>query len=107
MTARRNGEALVRGPVGSLRFPEGAAPAEQEGKDTACHARLRKALLRPTRTAVRFNPLLKGFFERLVTSGKPKMQAVGACTRKRVMIAYGVLKNRSSFDSTRGVKMAP
>jgi hypothetical protein len=48
--------------------------------------------------AVRFNPLLKGFFERLVAAGKPKMQAVGACMRKRVMICYGVLKYRTPFD---------
>jgi hypothetical protein len=29
---------------------------------------------------------------------KPKMQAVGACMRKLVMIGYGVLKNRAPFD---------
>ena len=52
----------------------------------------------PTLTAVRFNPLLKGFFDRLVAAGKPKMQAVGACMRKLVMICYGVLKNRTPFD---------
>ena len=47
----------------------------------AGNARLRKALYRPTLTAVRFNPLLKGLFERLVKAGKPKMAAVGACMR--------------------------
>ena len=35
---------------------------------------------------------------RLVDAGKPKMQAIGACMRKLVMIAYGVLKNRTPFD---------
>ena len=29
-------------------------------------------------TAIRYNPLLKGFFDRLVAAGKPKMKAVGA-----------------------------
>jgi len=29
---------------------------------------------------------------------KPKMQAIGACMRKLVMICYGVLKNRAPFD---------
>ena len=62
------------------------------------NARLRKALYLPTLTAIRFNPVLKGFFDRLVAAGKPKMQAVGACMRKLVMIAYGVLKNRAPFD---------
>jgi transposase len=64
----------------------------------AGNARLRKALYLPTLTAVRFNPLLRGFFERLVAAGKPKMQAVGACMRKLVMLCYGVLKNRAAFD---------
>src|SRR3954464_11283822 len=59
---------------------------------------MRKALYLPTLTAIRFNPILRGFFERLVAAGKPKMQAVGACMRKLVMICYGVLKNRSPFD---------
>ena len=35
----------------------------------------------PTLTAIRCNPLLQGFFDRLVAAGKPKMQAVGAYMR--------------------------
>jgi hypothetical protein len=64
----------------------------------AGNARLRKALFMPTQTAVRFNPLLGAFFEKLVAAGKPRMQAIGACMRKLVMICYGVLKNRQPFD---------
>lgn len=62
------------------------------------NARLRTALYLPALTAIRFNPVLAGFFARLVAAGKPKMQAVGACMRKLVMICYGVLKNRRPFD---------
>ena len=52
----------------------------------------------PTLTAIRFNPVLEAFFERLVAAGKPRMPAVGACRRKLVMICFGVLKNRQPFD---------
>jgi transposase len=52
----------------------------------------------PTLTAVRFNFLLKGLFQRLVAAGKPRRQAVGACRRKLVMFCYGVLENRAPFD---------
>jgi transposase len=52
----------------------------------AGNARLRKSLYLPTLTAIRFNPLLRGFFARLVAAGKPRMRAVGACMRKLVMI---------------------
>lgn len=59
-----------------------------------------------TLTAVRFDPVLKAFFDRLVAAGKPKMQAVGACLRKLVMIAYGVLKTRAPFDPAWGSKQS-
>jgi transposase len=71
------------------------------------NARLRRALYLPTLTAIRFNPLLKALFTRLVAAGKPKMQAVGACMRKLVMICYGVLKNRKPFDPDWASKRAP
>lgn len=79
-------------------FQSGTSVKKRTRLSKAGNARLRKALFLPTQTAVRFNPLLKGFFERLVGAGKPKMQAVGACMRKLVMLCYGVLKNRKPFD---------
>jgi len=71
------------------------------------NARLRKALYLPTLTAIRFNPVLKGCFDRLVAAGKPKVQAVGACMRKLEMICYGVLKNRKPFDPAFASRIAP
>jgi transposase len=79
-------------------FRSGTSVKKRTRLSKAGNARLRKALYLPTLTAIRFNPILQGFFERLVAAGKPKMQAVGACMRKLVMLCYGVLKNRASFD---------
>jgi len=79
-------------------FTSGSSVRGRTRLSKSGNARLRKALYLPTLTAIRFNPLLKGFFDRLVAAGKPKMQAVGACMRKLVMICYGVLKNRTPFD---------
>jgi transposase len=64
----------------------------------AGNPRLRIALFLPTQAAVRFYPVLEGFFDRLVAAGKPQMKAIGACMRKLVMLSYGVLKNRQPFD---------
>ena len=47
---------------------------------------------------MRFNPVLRSFFARLVAAGKPKMPAIGAGMRKLVMLCFGVLKNRAPFD---------
>jgi hypothetical protein len=86
---------------GSLRRqPGGRTRLSKTG-----NAWLRKALYLPTLTAIRFNPILRGFFERLVATGKAKMQAVGACMRKLVMICYGVLKNRKPFDPAYGSRI--
>jgi transposase len=100
-------------PVGQLGRAEsaaaycGLAPSElTSGKSVkkrtrlskAGNARLRTALYLPTLTAIRFNPILRAFYDRLLAAGKPRMQAVGACMRKLVMICYGVLKNRAPFD---------
>jgi transposase len=79
-------------------FQSGTSVRKKTRLSKAGNPRLRKALFLPTQTAVRFNPLLWEFFARLVGAGKPKMQAIGACMRKRVMVCYEVLKNRAPFD---------
>lgn len=79
-------------------FKSGSSVKRRTRLSKAGNARLRKGLFLPTQTAVRFNPTLASFFRRLVDAGKPKMQAIGACMRKLVMICYGVLKNRAPFD---------
>jgi transposase len=84
-------------------FASGKSVRRRTRLSKAGNARLRTALYLPTLTAIRFNPVLKGFYARLTDpdrdgGAKPKMQAVGACMRKLVMICYGVLKNRKPFD---------
>jgi transposase len=88
-------------------FRSGSSVRKRTRLSKAGNARLRKALYLPTLTAIRFNPLLKGFFARLVAAGKPKLQAVGACMRKLVMLCYGVLKNRVPFDPAWASRKAP
>jgi transposase len=88
-------------------YRSGTSVKKRTRLSKAGNARLRKALYLPTLTAIRFNPLLEGFFGRLVAAGKPKMQAVGACMRKLVMLCYGVLKNRAPFDPDWASKKAP
>jgi transposase len=88
-------------------FQSGTSVRRRTRLSKTGNARLRKALFLPTQTGVRFNPLLKGFFAKLVEAGKPKMQAIGACMRKLVMVCYGVLKNRKPFDPKWASRIAP
>ena len=61
-------------------------------------SRLRKSLYFPAITALRFNPLIKALGLRLSAQGKSKMLIIGAAMRKRLHLAYGVLKSRKPFD---------
>jgi transposase len=91
-------QAAAYAGLAPREYGSGTSVRKRTRLSKAGNARLRKALYLPTLTAIRFNPLLKGFFERLVAAGKSKMAAVGACMRKLLMVAYGVLKNRTPFD---------
>ncbi|HEX7045950.1 MAG TPA: IS110 family transposase [Gammaproteobacteria bacterium] len=62
------------------------------------NARLRKALYMPALTAIRHNPVLKAFYERLLAAGKNGKAAVCAVMRKLTHIIFGVLKNQQPFD---------
>ena len=61
------------------------------------NARLRQALWMPTLTAVRRNPWLKAYYERLRANGKLPKVALVAAMRKLLHAVYSVAKNRRPF----------
>ena len=84
----------------------GVVPAtNQTGKKTRLHAatshlgdaKLRAKLWMPTLTAVRRNPWLKAFYDRLIAAGKPAKVALVASMRKLATAIYSVAKNRRAF----------
>lgn len=84
----------------------GLVPAlKQSGKRRAAragitpigNARLRAALWMPTLTAVRKNPWLRAFYERLRAQGKPPKLALTAAMRKLLVAVYAVAKARKPF----------
>jgi transposase len=68
----------------------------------AGNVRLRKALFMPALVAIRYNPVIKAFYERLLKKGKKKMVAVAAAMRKLLHIIFGVLNHQKPFEC--GVK---
>jgi transposase len=85
----------------------GLAPREMisgssiKGKPRICkigHARLRKALFMPALVALRYNPLMIDFGNRLRRQGKNGKVIVCAVMRKLVHIIYGILKSGKPFD---------
>lgn len=61
------------------------------------NARLRMALWMPVLGAVRRNPWLKAFYDRLVAAGKPPKLALVAAMRKLLHAVYSVAKSRRPF----------
>ena len=61
-------------------------------------ALLRKALYMPARCALRFNPLIRAFCQRLKANGKNGKAVACAAMRKLIHIAFGVLKSGNPFD---------
>lgn len=99
-------QAAAYAGLAPREYRSGTSVKKRTRLSKAGNARLRKALYLPAMTALRFNPLVAVFYTRLVESGKAKRAALGACMRKLLMIAYGVLKSRTPFDPNRGSKMA-
>jgi transposase len=62
------------------------------------NSRLRKALYMPAIVALRFNPVLRVFADRLAAVGKHKRLIIGAVMRKLLVLAYGVLRSGKRFD---------
>ena len=77
---------------GSIRKPSRLAKSG--------NANLRRALYWPAVSAMRHNPILRPFAERLRERGKPKMTVIAALMRKLLTLAYGVLKSGRPFDPT-------
>lgn len=61
------------------------------------HARLRAALWMPTLTAVRRNPWLKQYYERLRARGKLPKVALVACMHKLLFAVHSVARRRQPF----------
>ena len=60
-------------------------------------ARVRAALYIGALVASRYNPVIRDFYQRLLTAGKPKKLALTACMRKLLVILNSMLKHRSSW----------
>jgi transposase len=94
----RDGAALASyvGVVPGLKHSGKSKPA-RAGLTPVGHAKLRRALWMPTLTAVRKNPWLRAFYQRLRADGKLPKVALIAAMRKLLHAVYSVAKNRKPF----------
>ena len=62
-------------------------------------ARVRSALYMATLVAVRHNPILRAFYQRLRAAGKPKKVALTACMHKLLTILNALLRHRTRWST--------
>lgn len=100
IAAYRNADALAAyvGVVPGVRHSGKHTPLSQR-LTTIGHAGLRAKLYMPTIAAVKFNPWLRAFYERLRDAGKPAKVAIVAAMRKLLHAVYSVAKNRRAFTA--------
>jgi transposase len=60
---------------------------------------IRSVLLMATRVGIRFNPVIRAFYERLEKAGKKRKVAETACMRKLLTILNAMMKNRTCWQS--------
>jgi transposase len=59
---------------------------------------LRRMLYMAAVSAVRCNPVIRAFYQRLLAAGKPKKLALTACMRKLVLILNAMVKNNQPWN---------
>jgi len=82
----------------------GLAPMNRDsgtlrGRRMVCGGRpwVRRALYMPTINAVRFNPLVRKMYDRLIQSGKPHKVAITACMRKLLTILNAIARDNTPW----------
>jgi len=61
-------------------------------------SQVRSVLYMATLSAVKHNPAIKVFYERLVNKGKPKKTALVACMRKLIIVANSMIRNNMEWN---------
>lgn len=67
---------------------------------------VRSALYMATLSAVRFNPVIKAFYDRLVCAGKPKKVALTACAHKLLRILNAMARTGQPWNEQLHVPIA-
>ena len=96
--------ALSRREIAALigLAPFNRDSGQMRGKRTIFGGRadVRRALYMATLAAIRFNRVIRQFYDRLVAAGKPKKVAIVACMRKLLTILNAVVRSGASWNDS-------
>lgn len=96
--------ALSRREIAALigLAPFNRDSGQMRGKRTIFggRAEVRRTLYMATLAAIRFNRVIRQFYDRLVAAGKPKKVAIVACMRKLLTILNAMVRSGRSWDES-------
>ena len=96
----KNAKALVAFVGVAPKIKEsGASPRGRSVIARSGHAAVRHALYMPAMVALKYNPLMNVFAQRLKADGLAPKAVIVACMHKLLRQIYGVLKSRNAFDA--------
>ena len=91
----------------SISYLVGVAPLNRDSgkfrgkrKIWGGRAKIRSVLYMAALVAVRFNPVIKAFYERLLNKGKLKKVALTACMHKLLIILNAMTKNNQAWQAS-------
>lgn len=94
----RAGQVVAYAGLNPSVYQSGTSVKGRGGISKRGHASIRRSLYMAALSAIRYNPLCKCVYERLISKGKPKRVALLAVAHKLLRIAFGVVKRGQPFD---------
>lgn len=66
---------------------------------------IREVLYMPALVAIKHDPNVKAFYDKLVTTGKKPMQAILAVMRKLLLAIWGMFKNDENWNGEKSYRL--
>lgn len=94
----RLNRAQISALVGVAPFNDDSGKTRGRRKIKGGRSHVRRALYMATLAAIQFNPVIAGFYKRLVAAGKLKKVALVACMRKLLIILNAMVRTGKTWD---------
>lgn len=85
--------------VGLAPFNNDSGKKHKKRRIFGGRAGIRPTLYMGTLVAIRFNPVIKSFYKRLIDNGKPTKVAITACMRKLLVILNSMVKSGQDWQN--------
>lgn len=86
--------------VGVAPFNRDSGPKRGKRRIFGGRASIRRVLYMATLSAIRHNPVIRDFYQRLLQAGKPKKVALTACMRKLLTILNAMMRTQKHWNPT-------